>query len=85
MRGSEKDTAVGFVFANDVGRRGRRQNSVLPDDELGYAVGGCDLQNDLHHFRRVVAPIASDDQGRAREGNGIENCLNKVFGVVLSE
>ena len=59
--GGEDEAAIGFAavaVADHCRDGGRAQQAVLADPDLGDAVGGGDLENDLHRFLAVIASVA---------------------------
>jgi len=85
MAGSQQDTSVGFVFANDVRCRGGGQDPVLSNNEFCNAVGRTDFENDLDGFLREVASITPDNERSTCRVNRIEDGLDKILGVVLAD
>ena len=83
MASSEKDTAIGLVFADDVGGSGSREDSVLADDELGDTVGGANLKDSLDGLGGEVAAVAANDDGLALGLDRVKDGLDEVLGVVL--
>ena len=83
MGGSEEDTAVRLVLADDVRGGGRGEDGILADDELGNAVGRANLQDSLDSFGGEVATVATDDNGLSLGLDGVEDCLDEVLGVML--
>ena len=83
MAGSEKDTAVRLVLADDVGGGGGGEDSVLANDELRDAVRRTNLQNGLDGLGGEVTAIATNDKCLALGVDRVEDGLNEVLGVVL--
>ena len=65
--------------------RGRRaQNPILPNKQLLNPVRSTNLGNQLHGFRVIVAPIASNDERcvLCALGDREEDAGDEGFGVV---
>lgn len=83
-RGQENTS--GRLFGSDNVRDGRgREDSVLADDEFRDSVTGRELDDGLDDLGRVVAAIASNNEGRtlsASRDRG-QDRLDEVLSVVL--
>ena len=62
MASSEKDTASGFPFPDDMTCRRCTQNTILADQKFLHAVCCAYLRNQLGDFGIVVSAISADDQ-----------------------
>lgn len=86
MTSREQDTTGGLPRPNDMGDSGRREDTVLADDEVGDAVPRCDLDDLLDALGGVETPVSTDDESRtlrARGGDPFEDGLDEVLRVVL--
>lgn len=84
MTGSEEDTAVRFVLADDVGCCWSGEDTVTADDELGDAIGSTDLKDDLYGIGREVSSVATKDNSLSRRVDRVEDRLDEVLCVMLS-
>lgn len=83
MARGQQNTSIGFIFSNYVGRSGSGEDAVATDDEFRDAIGGTNSENRLNRLCVKVASITSNDESFALWRYGIEDRLDKVFGVVL--
>ena len=83
MTGSEEDTAVRFVLADDVGCCWGGEDTVAANDKLGNTIGSTDLEDDLYGLGREVASVATKDNSLSRRVDRVKNRLDEVLCVVL--
>lgn len=84
--GSGEENAAGrLVFADNIGRGWRGEDTVMADDEFGDTVRRCDAENGLDGGLAVVAAVTTNDERRAlsTSRNGEKDRLDEVLGVVL--
>lgn len=84
VRGSEEDTAIRLVLADDVRRGGGREDRVLADDESSNTVGRADLKDGLDGLGGEETTIATDDKSLSLCVYGVEDGLDEVLRVVLA-
>lgn len=85
MASGQENATGGFVLANDVGRSGCRQDTILSDNELGDGVGSTNPEDDLDGLRREVTTISANDNRRTLRVDRVKNGLDKVLRVVLRD
>jgi hypothetical protein len=83
VRCRKKDTTIGLVLPDDVGRGGSRKDPVGADDKLGHTVRGGDLDDSLDGLWREITAITTNDEREPFWLNGIEDGLYEVLRVVL--
>jgi hypothetical protein len=79
----EEDATSSFVFPDDVGSGGSRENTVFSDDKFLDTIGRADLQDDLDSLWAEETSITSNDQGRAFGIDRAEDRLDEILRVVL--
>jgi hypothetical protein len=83
MTRRQQYTTIGLVLADDVRARRRGEDAVLADEEVLDAVSGTDLEDGLDGLGHEEPAITSDEEGFGDGGDGVEDGLDEVLGVVL--
>ena len=77
VTGRHNDAAIGLVFANEIGRSRRRQNSVGAHNNALRAIACRHAQDHLRRPVIEIAPIAAQHEGFAADAayRGFLDCM----------
>jgi len=64
VTGSEEDTTIGFVLADDVAGSRSRENTIPSDDKVSHTISSTDLEDGLNSWLGEVTTITTNDNRR---------------------